>query len=275
MIIAHSADEPPLDVAIDITRSLTRKNKGRIAFAGRAGAGKTTLANYIAGNDYFVINHADPIKEEILEWLTDSVLYGHEPDSEDAFSHFCGFIGLSPRRVEDDLWDMVGPVYSAFVKLHLKAIKGNWNLSQFLDMAVGEHIAAKVAFVDSHKVDFRSPLQVYSEMTKEIAADPYYWVNRTISRSVNEPICFNADTRFRYEIECLKMCGWTTIFLDISDETQAMRRPEMTDDERMHQSEWDISALDCDFTIDSNKSESSVLMQLSDYLTAKAIQYAR
>lgn len=275
MITAHSGSEPPLSVSKEICRTLIKQQKGRIAFAGRAGAGKSTLANHLAGRDYFVLNHADPIKEEILEWLTESVLTGYDPESEETFNHFCGFIGLSPRRVEDDLWEMVGPVYASFIKLHVAAIKANWNLSPFLDLRAGEHIAAKVAFVDAHKEVFRSPMQIYSEMSKEIAADPYYWVNRTISRSSGEPICFNADTRFRDEIECMKMCGWSMIYLDISDSTQAKRRPEMTDEQKMHQSEWDISALDCDFCIDSNKSESSVLMQLSEYLTEKAVHYAR
>lgn len=264
----YVAASPPLDVAVDCCQSLLRERPLRLAFGGRAGAGKNTAAELIAGNNYPVINHADTMKEEVLEWLTDAMLHGFDPEGDEAFEHFANFMGISPGRIQDDLWDLIGPVYASFVKLFLTAKRNRYKLAPYVGLAPGVQIEDKVAFVEMNKRDFRQPLQLYGQMSKEITADPDYWVHRTISRSIGQAICFNADTRFPSEAACLQNCAWTVVYLQIDDETQRKRRPEMTEQERMHLSEWALRPEHCDLTVDANGPVSSVLMQIADYLSA-------
>lgn len=266
-VSAFNAYEPPLEVAVDCVRSVIKDNPVRIAFVGRAGAGKTTTASIIARDDYPLINNADFLKEEVLEWLSSAHNAGFDPESDESFIHFADFMGLSVSRIQDDMWDLIGPVFGAFTSLYLKSVRDNLDVLRFNQMHLHTNIPEKVAFVDLHKNLFRQSLQLYGQMSKEIAADEEYWVQHTLNRSLAYPICFNCDTRFTSEMECLRNCGWTGIYLSIDDETQHKRRPQMTEDERNHISEWSISPSDCDYVIDSTKSLSSVLMNIADYLS--------
>lgn len=264
--ILHPVENVPLDVAVRLCREAIEQRPMRIAFAGRAGAGKTSVAGLLSQNVWEVLNHADMIKEEILEWLVDAMLQGFDPESDQAFEHFANFMGISPARIQDDLWDLIGPVYAEFSKLYLVAKREKWPLAEFAMKGPGVDIKEKVAFVDSHKGVFRRAMQLYSEMSKELTADEHYWVNMTISRSLATHVCFNADTRWKSEVDMLRNCAWKIIYLDINDETQKKRRPEMTDEERNHSSEWSITGKDCDLSIDSNQSLSAVIMQIAEYL---------
>lgn len=269
--VLHPVGDVPLEVAVKLCAAAIVQRPCRIAFAGRAGAGKSTVATLLANeillkNDKVdIFNHADMIKEEILEWLVDAVLQGFDPESDQCFEHFANFMGISPARIQDDLWDLIGPVYAEFCRLFLVATKNKWPLAEFAMKGPGVDIKEKVAFVDSHKGLFRRAMQLYSEMSKELTADEYYWVNMTVSRSLATYMCFNADTRWKSELDVLKNCAWKTIYLDISDETQKKRRPEMTDLERSHSSEWSIEPKDCDLVVDSNESLSSVIMHIAEY----------
>lgn len=262
----YRAEEPPIAVAIDICRALLKQAPRRLAFAGRAGAGKNTIAEAISQGEWPVINHADTMKEEILEWLTDACLHGLEADTDQAFEHFATFMGISPGRIQDDLWDLIGPVYASFLRLYLVARQQKYQLTPFVMLPLGIDIELKVAFVDAHKQAFREALQLYGQMSKELAANPYYWVDKTIARSLDAPICLNADTRYTDELECLRTCAWSGIYLEIDEATQIARRPDMTEAQRMHVSEWGIQPQDCDVVIDANTSVASVLMGVADYL---------
>ena len=263
----YSADNPPLQVAVDICRNILTHSPRRVALAGRAGAGKNTVAEFIAANQWPIINHADRLKEEVLEWVVGACLHGIDPDQDESFEHFAAFMGISPARIQDDLWSMMGPVYAALIKLYVTARKKNYNIVPFALLKPGEAIELKVKFVDSHKDDFREALQLYGSMSKELAADPYYWVNQTVSRSLEHPICLNADTRYLDEVECLRMCGWTVIYLDITDGIQTERRPNMSDTEKAHHSEWALTNSMCDVAVDATKPLPAVLMQIADYLS--------
>lgn len=264
----YDADNPPLDVAVSICRNMLAERPLRIAFAGRAGAGKSTLAALLSGGSWPVLNHADTMKEEVLEWLVDASLRGFDPESDEAFEHFANFMGISPARIQDDLWDLLGPVYASFVALYLVSQRGRFPLHAFAGDPPGVNLPAKVEFVERHKTHFREPLQLYGQMSKELTANPYYWVDRTIARSIGSPICFNADTRFRDEMEALRGCGWTGVFLQVSDAVQRQRRPELTQRQRDHASEWGIVPDDCDVTIDADHDPAYVLMQVAAYLNA-------
>jgi energy-coupling factor transporter ATP-binding protein EcfA2 len=267
MLEVWNAQEPPLEIALDSIRT-TLKHK-RIAFAGRAGAGKSTLANIISSGSYPIINHSDALKEEVLEWLTDISFKDLEPDSNEAFQHFVNFTGISLSRIQEDLWYILGPVYTAFTNLYIQSRKLNLPTDTFISLGQGINLDEKIKFVDRHKNIFRTSLQKYGEMSKEIAADEEYWVHQTLNRSLEHPICFNSDTRFAAEMECLRNCGWTGIYLFIDDETQKIRRPEMSDLERSHISEWSIGPEHCDFVVDGRNSLSSILMEITTYLNIK------
>ena len=264
----HDADAPSLEIAAELIRQLLRERPVRIAFAGRAGAGKSSLARAISALSWPVINHADTMKEEILEWLTDAMLHGFDPESDEAFLHFAAFMGISPARIQDDLWDLIGPVYASFVRLLLVARREQWHLVSFVGLKAGELLNTKVAFVDQHKRVFRDALQRYGQMSKELAADPEYWVHQTLARSVDHPICFNCDTRFAAEMDCLRNCAWMGVYLWVDDATQMLRRPEMSWEERMHISEWSIGPEDCSLSLDATQPLSHVAMQLADHLSA-------
>lgn len=257
------ADDPPLAVAVDVCRGLLEHTPVKIAFAGKAGAGKTTLARALSTDTWPVFNHADLLKDELVEWIVEALHRDYKPYSDECFYHFANFMGLSPGRLQEDLWTLVRPVYESMIRLYGHARQ----INAFRSIPT-QSLADRIGFVDLHKHLFRDSLQVYGSMVKEIAADPYYWVNRTIERSTAHRVCFNGDTRHREEMECLRACGWIGVYLWIDDDTQRARRPEMTDHERAHSSEWGIEPDDCDIVVDSTKSSGVALMELADYLSA-------
>lgn len=261
----YSEESVPAEVAAAACRRLLTAAPARITFAGRAGSGKSTVAELIRGEAWPCHNHADTIKSEVVEWLAGALQRGFDPDADEAFLHFSHFMGLSPSRVRDDLWDLLGPVYATFVRLYATARREK--------LAVDPHLALaeQVALVERHKPLFREPLQLYGQMSKELAADPYHWVKQTIGRSLDHPVCFNADTRFSEEMEALRSCGWVGVYLAIDDATQRARRPEMTERERQHVSEWGITPEECDLVVDANRPLGAVLLQIAGYLVAKEI----
>lgn len=264
----YVAEEPPLSIAVDVCHGLLKINPVKIAFAGKAGAGKSTMAKMLSNRHWPVFNHADMLKDEIFEWLAEAIKREYKPYSDECFYHFANFMGLSPARMQEDLWDIVKPVYDVLIKMYVRTSQ----IPEFKKIPAYT-LDERILFVDNHKKEFRESLQVYGSMVKEIAADPYYWVNRTIGRSADYKICFNGDTRHREEMECMKECGWIGVFLWVDDETQKTRRPEMTETERNHFSEWSITAEDCDIVIDSTKSLSTALMELADYLSAGPVRH--
>lgn len=264
----YAAEGPPLNIAVDVCRGLLLQRPVRIAFAGKAGAGKTTLARHLGSDTWPVFNHADLLKQELVDWLNDALTYGYRPFSDDCFYHFANFLGLSPVRLQEDLWPLVRPVYEAMIRLYVTA-----GTMHDLRVDRAHTLDRKIRLVDTHKRVFRESLQVYGSMVKEIAADPYYWVNRTIERAIPHSVCFNGDTRHREEMECLRACGWVGVYLWIDDDTQRVRRPEMTESERNHHSEWSITAEDCDIVIDSTDSPSVALMELAEYLAAGTVRH--
>ena len=240
MNTAYHGEEPPVVIAADVVRSILKKKNIRLAFVGRAGAGKSTIASLISQGDYPIINHADTMKEEVLEWLTDALILGFDPESPESFEHFANFMGISSSRIQEDFWTFMGPVFTAFSKLYFQARKMGLPVMQFVGVPIGEKLSEKVAFVEKYKPIFRESLQLYGQMSKDIAACEEYWAERTVARSIAHPTCFNCDTRFRAEMEKLRYCGWSGIYLWIDDATQRFRRPEMTETERSHISEWAI-----------------------------------
>lgn len=263
----YTAEDPPLSIAVDVCRGLLKITPQKIAFAGKAGSGKTSMAKMLSTSAWPIFNHADMLKEELFSWLFEAINHGYKPYSDECFYHFSNFMGLSPARIQEDLWDLVKPVYESFIKMYIKTLSA----PEFKKIPIYS-LDERILFVDNHKQEFRESLQVYGSMVKEIAADQYYWVNKTISRSSDYKVCFNGDTRHKEEMECMKECGWIGIFLWVDEETQKLRRPEMTEDQRNHFSEWSITAEDCDAVIDSTKSLSAALMELADYLSASSIK---
>lgn len=264
----YIAEDPPLRVAVDVCHGLFLNTPVKIAFAGKAGAGKTTLARTLSTEQWPVFNHADSLKEEIVEWLDEAIRREYRPYSDDCFYHFANFMGLSPARIQEDLWDLVRPVYEALIRLYDRS-----RAHSDFERIPSHSFELRMQFVDRHKHIFRESLQIYGSMVKEIAADPYYWVNRTIERSSQHRICFNGDTRHREEMECLRACGWIGVYLWVDEDTQRRRRPDMTDAERQHASEWGITPEDCDMVVDSTESPSVALMELAEYLSAGPIRH--
>lgn len=265
---AYRAEMPPLAVAVDICRTLIRQQGGRYAFAGRAGSGKTSTALLLSGGEWPIFNHADTLKQEVVEWLSDALIYGFDPQSDDSFLHFAHFMGLSPARIQDDLWDLLGPVYAAFIRVYSRAVRNAFDSGPLRHFSDVRKMTEAITYVDAHKEEFREVLQIYGSMSKEIAADPYYWVNRTVTAGMNFPICFNGDTRYQSEMQCLRACSWTGVFLWIDDETQVQRRPDLGKNQRDHHSEWGMAPEDCDVMIDATQPQAVVLMEFANYLAA-------
>lgn len=253
--------EVPPQVAAECCRKLLRERPARIALAGRSGSGKSTVAAIIRMGEWPCFNHADTMKGEVFDWLVDALERDADPDA--SFLRFANFMGLSPNRVRSDLWELLGPVYQSFLSL-----RHSWRETG-LPISPGLAPEERLHLVEQHKPLFREALQLYGEMCKEIAADPYHWVKQTVDRSVGHPVCFNADTRFSEEMETLRNCGWTGIYLAVSDEKQRLRRPELTETQRNHASEWGIGPEECDLVVDADRPLGAVLMQIANYLSGK------
>jgi len=264
------ADDPPLELATRAVRAALEAMPARIAFAGPAGAGKSTVCSVIAGVParYPILNHADPMKAELIEWLLLAGARAFRSETE-AWDGFCEFMGIDPQIAYRDLMELLGPLFETLWELVHVAEREAWPLEPFIALRPEEGLAEKVAFVDSHRAAFRTPLQRYGTVLKELAADPEYWVKQTISRGLSSPICLNGDTRFREEAQALRACGWHVIYLAIDGPTQRARRPEMTPSERQHFSEHAIAPIDCDWTIDARAPLGRVLLEVADYLTPR------
>lgn len=262
-VTVFDPERPPLTLAVALLSQLLQRQPRRLAFAGRAGAGKTTMCELLAGRSallpdaipsgFPIINNADGIKAEVMEWLVEARTRHLIPEEEATKDHFLDYLGLSPAMVKAYMWDLIGPLWEAMKTLLEDAYRLFPPLDGWLQYARGEGIEAKVAFVDAHKPIFRTALQKYGEAVKELAADPFYWVNETVNRSLAFRTCFNGDIRFTEEADALKGAGWTTIYLWIDDETQKQRRPDLTPEQLAHASENGIAPEDCDFVIDATR----------------------
>jgi hypothetical protein len=136
----------------------------------------------------------------------------------------------------------------------------------FAKIAPHDRIPEKVAFVDAHKPAFRSALQKWGQLTKDLSGDNLYWVDQTISRSLTVAPCLNGDTRFDFEMAALRNCNWRGVYVGIDRETQDLRRPGLTDEQRTHISETSIQPSDCDLTVDGRAPVAEILLTIAEYL---------
>lgn len=280
----HAFDDanPPADIAFAVIRAVLAQRPRRIAFAGRAGSGKSTLCEFVSGtapelaglpvrlDPIPVVNHADPIKEEALEWLARARSRALIPGENATFEAFCDFMGLTPALVRHDLWEIVGPAWDAADRALREVYDRRLPVLAFLDVAVGEHVSEKVAFVEAHKPVFRELLQAYGQAGRELGGNPGYWAEMTVSRSLAHPSCLNGDTRYANEAELLRGAGWTVVHLDCPERELAARRPEMTPAQLAHVSERSIGPADCDFSLDAAQPVPKIAMDLADRLGAPA-----
>lgn len=262
-----------VETAAGAVRALVEASQLRIAFAGPLGAGKTTMCELIAnaGNKprLNIFNHADGIKEEVLEWVSDARRRAYIPGEEATFDHFCNFLGISPGIVRLDMGEMLMPVWQAFNSLLEVVYDKRIDVIPFASLPPHMDVARKVAFVDLHKQAFRTSLQLWGQVTKDINADPYYWVNQTITRALGHAPCFNGDTRFLQELELLSSTGWKSIYITVSAENQNLRRPELTEAQRNHISERSIGPDDCDAVVDGDLPVPEVLLAIASYLAER------
>lgn len=269
-MLVFDAANPPLESSAAVLREFLLEQPRRLAFAGKAGAGKTTLCETIAqGTEIPIFNHADGVKEEVLEWIAVARNRALIPGERATFESFCDFLGISPSIVEHDMWEILGPVWTAMSETLESVYHHRLPVIAFAGLQPGEQLAQKVKFVDQNKPLFRSALQNYAEATRLISGNDDYWVDQTIARCIPHPVCLNGDTRFASEAEILRYTGWTVIYLDISEETQIARRPEMTPEQRAHHTEHGIGPEHCDLVLDANQTLAKLILDLSQFLPRK------
>lgn len=285
----YNPADPPLGTVATLLYQLLETHPRRLAFTGRAGSGKTSLCQLIAGThpalfdnpDYLahpvvpIINHADLIKEEVLEWLAEARSRAFIPDERSTFEHFCDFLGISPSIVEHDMMEVVGPLWTEMRRLLDKTYEHRLGVAHWSDIPPGELLGEKVAYVDAHKPLFRSALQLYGEVGKILSGDPGYWVDHTVRRGSVHRLCVNGDTRFAEELDILRYTGWTIVGLKLDDDHQRQRRPDLTEEQRQHASETSLRMDLCDVVLDANQPLPLVGMALADWIAARASKSAR
>ncbi len=279
-IVAFERSNPPVPVAAALLHDVLVNSPRRIALAGRAGAGKTTIARIITGahpalggppwlaEKIPVFNHADGIKDEVLEWAANARKRGLIPGHDATFDDFCNFLGITPSIVRLDLMEIVGPCWQAMSQLLETVYDEQIPVMQWAGVPIRQATAEKVAFIEQYKPVFRSALQTYGQAIKEIGANPQHWVEWTVERGMAHRLWVNADSRFAEEMHVLRGTGWTGVYLQISDETQRERRPEMTGEQLLHVSEHGIGPRECDCVIDANQPLGMVIMELATALAA-------
>jgi hypothetical protein len=278
-VMIYDVANPPLGLAADIAYQTLSQVPRRLAFGGPAGAGKTELCRLISGTSELldshqmfshppipIYNHGDVIKEEVLAWVSKSKARGLIPADRSTFRDFCTYIGISEGMVAGDLYTVLMPVWQSFSDTLEAAYNAQLELSWWAIMQDGQNIEAKVAFVDEYKPIFRSALQLYGEAMRYLTSDPLYWAEKTIARAINTTPCLNGDTRHDCEVDVLKNTGWTTIYLDITEETQKQRRPDMTDEQRAHISEHGSDPKHYHAILDGNQPVKKVLTDLTEIL---------
>lgn len=281
---AFCDDDPPIAIGANLATKLLRKQPMRIAFAGRAGAGKSAVASVIAGTHpdlgldprwqshmpYPVFNHADGVKCEVLEWVSRAKFRALIPDERATFVSFCDFLGISPGIVERDLWEVLGETWNAMNELLQVCYDERIPVQDWADSSSTQEMEAKVAFVDRRKQWFRRSLQAYGESIRQISGNREYWAEQTIDRGLATRACLNADTRFREEMDVLRAAGWIGVYLDVDAKTQAARLPWMTADAHSHVSEHGIGPEDCDVVIDATRPLGRVVLDVAEWLAARA-----
>lgn len=281
---AFDDHDPPLAIGANLIAGMLAKTPIRIAFAGKAGAGKSSVAAVIAGTHpdlaqdlrwqahvpYPVFNHADGVKCEVLEWASRAKQRALIPDERATFIAFCDFLGISPGIVERDMWEVLGETWTAMNELLETCYDQRIPVQDWADTSAREEMEAKVAFIDRRKQWFRRSLQAYGESIRQISGNREYWAEQTIDRGLAYRTCLNADTRFREEMDVLRAAGWIGVYLDIDEATQLARLPWMTGDAGQHVSEHGIAPEDCDVTIDARQPLGRVVMDVAEWLAARS-----
>lgn len=275
--------DPPLSVGASLAASLLRQHPSRIFLAGKAGAGKSAVASAIAGTHPDLVkdgrrdghvaipvcNHADGIKDEVIEWVSRARARALIPGERATFVAFCEFLGISPGLVESDLWSILEAPWRAMEQALFDCYDRFIPVQQWAAVAPGDDVSGKVAFVDRYKPVFRRSLQLYGEAIREISGNPDYWAERTVDRGLVFRTCLNADTRFGHEADLLHGAGWIGVYLDISDDTQRRRRPEMGQDALAHASEHGIGPEACDVAVDANRPLGRVVLDIAEWMAAR------
>ena len=281
---AYDPANPPLGLMADLIYQTLVHSPRRIAFGGKAGAGKTEMCRLIAGTSELltgetwmghppipILNHADLIKEEVLQYVARCKTAGIRPSSDEAFVAFCAHFDLPAPFVRQDMGEIMIPLFTAMNQTLQDAYDHLPTLRQWAEMPPGTEIEAKVALVDEYKTYFRTSLQLYGQAIKDTGGDPYYWVAQTVNRGLEHKIALNGDTRFREEMEILEGTGWTTIWLDITRRTQKKRRPDLTKEQLAHPSENGLAKEDCRHVVDANQAPNLVLRDIHAILAPKSV----
>ena len=282
-IDAFADDDPPISIGANLVQGMLERTPARIAFAGRAGAGKSSVAAVIAGSHpdlqddprwtsrmpYPVFNHADGVKCEVLEWVAKAKLRSLIPGERATFVSFCDFLGISPGIVEQDMWEILGEPWNAMDELLENCYEQRIPVQDWADSATMDECGPKVAFVERRKDWFRRSLQAYGESIRQISGNPAWWAEQTVDRGLDFRTCLNADTRYREEADVLRAAGWTVVYLAIDDETQRERRPGFGEEARAHVSENSIAPEDCDMVIDATQPLGRVVMDVAEWLSTR------
>jgi hypothetical protein len=282
-VAAFADADPPVVLGANLVAASLARHPARIFIAGRAGAGKSTVAAVMAGTwpglpkddtarlrePVPVCNHADPVKDEVLEWLSRSRQRALVPGERATFISFCDFLGISPAIVERDLWEILGEVWEAMNGLLATCYEEAIPVQQWAEVPPGADIPAKAAFVERYEPLFRRPLHLYGEASRQLSGSEEFWAERTVDRGLAFRTCLNADTRFRAEAGALRAAGWIGIHLAISDGTQRQRLADPDPDVPVHRAGDAVAPEDCDVSIDGNRPLGRVVLDIAEWLNAR------
>ena len=247
------ADDPPVSVVTRPLRTLAHEHVVRVALISSDHLIKDRVAQTLHSQGWAVINHLDPLKDDLVHWL---MICRHLANRTRAhlWERFCEWVVVDEQTARKDLAYLLDPLFEEMLRLATWAADHPALVDPLADRERLDD--ERVAFINDHGDLFQSALNQYAVVSKELTADDLYLVDETVTRSLKRGSCVNTDTHTHRELDVLRHCGWVSVYL-YSDASQ----PNVQDI-----SETLPGPSACDLVIDGRFPLGRVLFDLTDGL---------